>query len=117
MTKQRLLLTALVVSILVAGCSSGSSPSPTKAPPPAGKVKALEKDLLSWGEGRWSSVTVNVTPANKIEVYIRVMAGANSVALNNYCGVIKGAVADAGLTAYRLDASLKPADGPKQTCD
>ena len=71
--------------------------------------------LESFGEGRWNSITVTVSPRNTIDVQIEVKSDTHAIALKAYCNVVKDAFADAGLTDYKLVAKLRY-DGNSKSC-
>ena len=59
---------------------------------------------------------MNVNYKHGIDVYITMPAGPNSVAQDNYCKIVIDALADAGLTRYRLQTTMKVGDADNTNC-
>ncbi|HJO34093.1 MAG TPA: hypothetical protein QGI62_08210 [Anaerolineales bacterium] len=100
----------VLAAVMVSGCSSE-----LREPPNSMLVAEFNSALESFGEGRWSSITVTVSPKHTIDVQIEVKSGTHAIALKAYCNVVKDAFADAGLTDYKLVAKLRY-DGNDKTC-
>ena len=100
----------VLAAVIVSGCSSE-----LREPPNSMLVAEFNSALESFGEGRWSSITVTVSPKHTIDVQIEVKSGTHAIALKAYCNVVKDAFADAGLTDYKLVAKLRY-DGNDKTC-
>ena len=72
--------------------------------------------LESFGEGKWNSITVDVTPKNVVAVQIRVLSETHAIALKAYCNVVNDAFDAAGLADYKIDARLKLTGQSDKTC-
>ena len=70
------------------GSSSQAAPSNTK-------IEAAKEEMGEWAEGRWSSYSVTWSESNN-RVLLSVIAspGANQVAVNGYCGILKDIARD-----------------------
>lgn len=106
-----LILGCITAAIIVSGCSSVPG-----EPPNTIQVAEFNSALESFGEGKWNSITLTVTPKNTIDVQIHVMSETHAIALNAYCNVVRNAFADAGLTDYRLKAAMRLDGQSDKTC-
>jgi len=100
----------VLAAVMVSGCSSE-----LREPPNSMLVAEFNSALESFGEGRWSSLTVTVSPKNTIDAQIEVKSETHAIALKAYCNIVKDAFEDAGLTDYKLVAKLRY-DGNDLTC-
>ena len=83
----------VVVIMTLASSDTGTAtntPIPVKQVSQA-QIRALEIDLQGWAEGRWDDIQVG-QDSGEVIVKIHAMSGANEVALNGYCKILKDSV-------------------------
>lgn len=74
-------------SMIMNSISSPTSNTSVITPISQNNISALEKDLKGWAEGRWEDV--QVISSNGVIVRVYALPGANKVALDGYCNVLK----------------------------
>jgi hypothetical protein len=92
----------LITSII---STSGSTPVNTTVvtvPIPEATINSLRKDLTSFGQGRWQDVVVGQSEYNELIVRAYALPGANKVAINSYCEVLKEEVSKYSITKANL---------------